>query len=68
MGRSAATLLYVVFMAVVVIGVDLLFFRNRLRRNVEPPALEPSSTFKVPGTTTAYEVLTGGTQTPLIEL
>jgi type IV secretory pathway VirB2 component (pilin) len=30
MGRSAAIVLYVVFMAVVVVGVDLLFFRNRL--------------------------------------
>ncbi|HJU24035.1 MAG TPA: hypothetical protein VJ891_16135, partial [Casimicrobiaceae bacterium] len=29
MGRSAAIVLYVVFMAVVVVGVDLLFFRNR---------------------------------------
>lgn len=28
MGRSAALVLYVVFMAVVVVGVDLLFFRN----------------------------------------
>jgi type IV secretory pathway VirB2 component (pilin) len=30
MGRSAAIVLYIVFMAVVVVGVDLLFFRNRL--------------------------------------
>ncbi|MGE5668957.1 MAG: hypothetical protein ACM338_12260 [Betaproteobacteria bacterium] len=30
MGRSAAIALYVVCMAVVVVGVDLLFFRNRL--------------------------------------
>lgn len=29
MGRSAANAFYVVFMAVVVVGVDLLFFRNR---------------------------------------
>ncbi len=29
MGRSAAIVLYVVFMIVVVVGVDLLFFRNR---------------------------------------
>lgn len=29
MGRSAAIVLYVVFMAAVVVGVDLLFFRNR---------------------------------------
>jgi hypothetical protein len=29
MGRSASIVFYVVFMAVVVIGVDLLFFRNR---------------------------------------
>jgi hypothetical protein len=29
MGRSAAIVLYVVFMAVVVVGVDLLFFRSR---------------------------------------
>lgn len=28
MGRSATLVLYVVFMAVVVVGVDLLFFRN----------------------------------------
>jgi len=29
MGRSAAIAFYVVFMAVVVVGVDLLFFGNR---------------------------------------
>ena len=29
MGTSAAIVLYVVFMAVGVVGVDLLFFRNR---------------------------------------
>jgi hypothetical protein len=29
MGRSAAIVLYVVLMAAVVVGVDLLFFRNR---------------------------------------
>ena len=29
MGRSAAVALYVVFMAAIVVGVDLLFFRNR---------------------------------------
>ena len=29
MGRSAAIALYVVFMVAVVVGVDLLFFRNR---------------------------------------
>lgn len=29
MGRSAAIVLYVVCMSVVVVGVDLLFFRNR---------------------------------------
>ena len=29
MGRSAAIVLYVVLMAVAVVGVDLLFFRNR---------------------------------------
>ena len=29
MGRPGATTLYVVFMAAVVVGVDLLFFRNR---------------------------------------
>ena len=29
MGRSPAIVLYVVFMAVVVVGVDLLLFRNR---------------------------------------
>ncbi len=29
MGRSAAIVFYVVFMAVVVVGVDLLFFRSR---------------------------------------
>jgi type IV secretory pathway VirB2 component (pilin) len=29
MGKSAAITFYVVFMAVVVVGVDLLFFRNR---------------------------------------
>ena len=28
MGRSAAIVLYVVFMAVVVVDADLLFFRN----------------------------------------
>ena len=30
MGRSAAIVLYVVLMAVVVVGVDVLFFRNRI--------------------------------------
>jgi arginine exporter protein ArgO len=30
MGRSAASVLYVVLMVVVVVGVDLLLFRNRL--------------------------------------
>ena len=29
MGRSAAIVLYVVLMVVVVVGVDLLFFRDR---------------------------------------
>jgi type IV secretory pathway VirB2 component (pilin) len=29
MGRSAAVVVYVLLMAVVVVGVDLLFFRNR---------------------------------------
>jgi type IV secretory pathway VirB2 component (pilin) len=29
MGKSAAIVLYVVLMVVVVVGVDLLFFRNR---------------------------------------
>ena len=29
MGRSATNLLYVVFMAAVIVGVDLLFFRSR---------------------------------------
>jgi len=29
MGRSATIALYVLFMAVVLVGVDLLFFRNR---------------------------------------
>jgi hypothetical protein len=29
MGRSATITLYVLFMAVVLVGVDLLFFRNR---------------------------------------
>jgi hypothetical protein len=29
MGRSAAIVLYVVLMAAVVVGVDLLFFRDR---------------------------------------
>ncbi len=29
MGRSTVIVLYVVFMAVVVVGVDLLFFRYR---------------------------------------
>ena len=29
MGRSTAIVLYVVFMAAVVIGVDFLFFKNR---------------------------------------
>ena len=29
MGRSATIVLYVVLMTVVVVGVDLLFFRNR---------------------------------------
>lgn len=29
MGRSPAIVLYAVFMAVVVVGVDLLFFRDR---------------------------------------
>lgn len=30
MGRSAPIALYVVFMAAVIVGVDMLFFRNRL--------------------------------------
>jgi hypothetical protein len=29
MGRSAALVLYVLFMVAVVVGVDLLFFRDR---------------------------------------
>ncbi|MDR3454952.1 MAG: hypothetical protein P4L96_19485 [Rhodoferax sp.] len=29
MGKSAAIVLYVMFMAVVVVGVDVLFFRDR---------------------------------------
>jgi hypothetical protein len=29
MGRSAAIVLYVLFMVAVVVGVDLLFFRDR---------------------------------------
>jgi len=29
MGKSAAIVLYVVLMVVVVVGMDLLFFRNR---------------------------------------
>ena len=29
MGKSAAIVLYVVLMVIVVVGVDLLFFRNR---------------------------------------
>lgn len=29
MGKSPAIVLYVVFMAVVVVGVDVLFFRDR---------------------------------------
>ena len=38
MGRQATILLYVVFMVIVVVGVDVLFFRNwfwaRLMANV----------------------------------
>jgi hypothetical protein len=30
MGRQVAIILYVVAMAAVIVGVDLLFFRNRL--------------------------------------
>ena len=29
MGKSAVIVLYVVFMAVVIVGVDVLFFRDR---------------------------------------
>ena len=48
MGRSATIALYVLFMAVVLVGVDLLFFRNRfwerLMVNVGSSWCSPPST------------------------